>query len=66
MKSKLFVAFVLFSFCLAFVQSTPASEPMKALIVDGQMNKWHPEKRRASFVDLAQSVGSWAGAGWAD
>jgi hypothetical protein len=31
-----------------------------------QMNKWHPEKRRASFVDLAQSVGSWAGAGWAD
>jgi len=31
-----------------------------------QLNKWNPEKRRASFADLAQSVGSWAGAGWAD
>lgn len=38
MKSKLFVAFVLFSFFLSFVQSAVGSEPMKALIVDGQNN----------------------------
>lgn len=30
------------------------------------LNKWNPEKRRASFRDLAESVGAWAGAGWGD